>query len=463
MTAPFSTGPVTPAQEGHLKRRVPIWVWVAGNVLGIVLAIAVTADAFARPDDPLVMGVMVGLCIYTSLRLLAAPLEWYLTRQYAYRSIAVVHLVGVGMALMVVTSPSQQKTTQLFADEPLSFMIGVYLMTSTAGLFVAAGIALVKAVRRKGRPPERRGGLTLGAISAVSWFNTVFLIAAAILIAPSLAAQSDATVVFGFLGGLMIAVLLRLPGVLAEWWLTKRKLHTFVYAVHVIAGLLTGAISLTGPSPDAEAASTPLDAGGIVAIYLMIASAGLLCVVAVAAPVRALIRRTAPGTEIPSSLPDLSPVPPVMPAPVIEAPSTRRTYSSVPPERSPVSNPAVMQSWTAPVKAPSPDDVRLQAVGPRLESPPSALVDERARQSPPSAMPTAAEPTRLAGAARAPEEPHERAARIRNEVATALGIVVGLASLVQGVDSADPFRTVVVAALVGVVGLGAIYLVTIRK
>jgi hypothetical protein len=57
----------------------------------------------------------------------------------------------------------------------------------------------------------------------------------------------------------------------------------------------------------------------------------------------------------------------------------------------------------------------------------------------------------------------ERTAKIRNEVAAALGVVVGLASLVQGFDSDDPFKTVVLAVAIGIVGLGALYGVTIRR
>jgi hypothetical protein len=45
----------------------------------------------------------------------------------------------------------------------------------------------------------------------------------------------------------------------------------------------------------------------------------------------------------------------------------------------------------------------------------------------------------------------------------AVGIVTGLASLAQGFDSDDPFRTVLVALAIGFIGLGVIYGTTIRR
>jgi hypothetical protein len=51
----------------------------------------------------------------------------------------------------------------------------------------------------------------------------------------------------------------------------------------------------------------------------------------------------------------------------------------------------------------------------------------------------------------------------RATVSVAPGIVVGLASLVQGYDSDEPFRTVVLAIAIGVIGLGIIYGTTARR
>lgn len=84
-------------------------------------------------------------------------------------------------------------------------------------------------------------------------------------------------------------------------------------------------------------------------------------------------------------------------------------------------------------------------------------------------LPTAApvpEPVNLPeppSAHRARTEGRGRTSELRNEVAVALGIVVGLASLVKGYDSADPFRTVVLALTIGVVGLAVIYGTTNRR
>jgi divalent metal cation (Fe/Co/Zn/Cd) transporter len=63
----------------------------------------------------------------------------------------------------------------------------------------------------------------------------------------------------------------------------------------------------------------------------------------------------------------------------------------------------------------------------------------------------------------APTEPANRTEKLRTEVGLALGIVVGLASLVQGYDSTDPFRTIVVALAIGFIGFGVIYGTTIRR
>jgi hypothetical protein len=44
-----------------------------------------------------------------------------------------------------------------------------------------------------------------------------------------------------------------------------------------------------------------------------------------------------------------------------------------------------------------------------------------------------------------------------------LGVVVGLASVVQGFDSANPIQTVAVAIAVGFIGLGILYVLTYRR
>jgi hypothetical protein len=52
---------------------------------------------------------------------------------------------------------------------------------------------------------------------------------------------------------------------------------------------------------------------------------------------------------------------------------------------------------------------------------------------------------------------------VRHEIGLALGVIVGLAGLVQGFDSASTFRTTVGALLVGLVGLALIYLLPERR
>jgi hypothetical protein len=74
----------------------------------------------------------------------------------------------------------------------------------------------------------------------------------------------------------------------------------------------------------------------------------------------------------------------------------------------------------------------------------------------------AGEPPTAVGSDR-PAQTNSRTEKLRNEIGLALGIVVGLASFVQGYDSTDPFRTVVVALAIGFIGVGLIYASTTRR
>ena len=146
------------------------------------------------------------------------------------------HLVGAVLGMMMWFSPDEAVAPN---GEPAigagSLEVFGCLLTSLAGLAVAAAVAAIHAARRGGRPPAPPERQPLKSFSALFWFNAVFIVVVEIVIAPGMAKQEDSGLAYGFIGGLVVAILLRMPSVWAEWLLTKRSLHRFVYGV--VAGL----------------------------------------------------------------------------------------------------------------------------------------------------------------------------------------------------------------------------------
>ncbi|MEV4765947.1 hypothetical protein AB0J89_25320 [Micromonospora chokoriensis] len=405
------------------------------------------------------IGYLAAFCILGSVRVFSAPLEWFLARQRAYRSILLSHIVGLGFGLMMLTAPP---TTPAAGDPPTTGGVALAVFTdfvvALCGLVVAAAIAGLRMWRDAGKPAPvvaERGALA--ALPAMFWFNTVFLAVVAIFLAPSMAAQGDATLTHGFFGGFLVAALLRLPGSLAEWWLTKRRLHRFVYGAHVLAGLLTALVAVAMfVSPPANSTAEPLDpVSSTLAIYLIFSSINAVLIVSVAIPIRAWRRRRLgrPATHAQTTTPLVAPpamspptvVQPVAPSPIVQVNHGWSRQPAYPPPMHP----------TAPVMPHVPSPLATSTPAVAATPPP-----------PPMPQPVAVDPMeapRLSPEGNNPTSSEGQASKLRHEIAVAVGIVAGLASLVQGFDTGDPFRTAVLALTVGGIGLAVIYGTTIRR
>jgi hypothetical protein len=421
-----------------------VWWWVVGNIVVLAVACILAGPGFVSDEDesPLI-GIIAAVCIIGSVRTFAGLLEWYLVRHYSHRAILISHLVGLGFGALIGVTPGP--TTSASDDTAIGGMalaVFTYALTSFGSLIVAASVALIRALRRGGRPPEPPAGhpRSLASLPALFWLNAVLIIVVAILIAPSVAEQEESTVTYGFTVGLLIALLLRLPGVWAEWWLTKRTLHRIVYGTHLAVGLLTVFIVLinyASPSPEAPAES--LDLASTIGVYLTLSSAGMWAAVAVAAPVRALRRRGA-------SVREHSPAMRVMGNETV-------TQQPAHPAREGASQQSSVIRATAKVPSQSPPGAIRQ---------PQSVPDASATMPITAPVPDPIEPRQTS---MRPEENegYGRTLRLRNEITVALGVVVGLASVVQGFDSANPVQTVAVAIAVGLVGLGILYVLTYRR
>ncbi|MEV4490679.1 hypothetical protein AB0K04_11255 [Micromonospora coxensis] len=450
-------GPLRDDLRDGDTRRWPLWRWVAANTVLLALGCAVGGSGFISPQDgSTVVGYLAAVCILGSCRALSAPVEWFLARQYAYRSILFSHVTGFGLALMIATAPATVTSSEAATSGIALAVFTYFLVTLLAAVFAAAiaGVRLLRNGRRQ-QPPTARERRSLAALPAMFWFNTVFVIVVALLMAPGLASHDKGTLAYGFFSGLLLAALLRVPGSLAEWWLTNRRLHRLVYAGHVGGGLLTGlgAVAVfTSPTP-ASPNVTADPVGSVLIIYLLVSSISTVVSVPAVAIVRAWLRRSA-STALQAQVT----VPPAVPTAPYSGLSTQTTPEAgnaqprhraagpVGPLRTFPVAPEVPQPPTTP-RAPTPVAPTLSPLAPMPRSAPASAT---AAQPPPS------EPGN-AGAG------DGRATKLRHEIAVAVGIVAGLASLVQGFDSGDPWRTAVLALLVGGIGLAVIYGTTIRR
>ena len=446
--------PDRPVRPGaRLSRR-----WLLTNTAVLAAACALAGPGMAAGDEPAAAGVLIAVCFFGPLRAASALLELYLVRQWQHTGIVISHAVGALFGAMLGTSPPATLKPG-DAESIAGWALGVfgYVLVTLGALCITAAVAAVRTWRRGGTPPEpaARRSWSLSSLSALFWFNTVFLLAVALLIAPSMAAQENSDLTSGFFGGLVVGVVLRLPGAWAEWWLTGRRHHRTVYGTHLGAGALTALIGTSmyfWPTPGTS--SAPADTvGSAIGVYLILSSLVLLLAVAVLAAIARLRRRGRPA-------PPATPAGPVerLPVPAVDAgptlawptqqfraapqppPATYRATARVPPP------PAVPSPWRSPAEP--------------VTEPLARPVTEPLPQ-PMTAPPPEPAPTTPAGAGHTP--PENRTERARNEIAVALGVVVGLASLVQGYDSTDPFRTVVAALAVGLLGLAILYGTTIRR
>lgn len=390
------------------------------NAVLLVGSCALAGEGVAMDGGSLGVGVVVVFCFAGPLRALSGALEFYLLRRRFQRGVAVSHLVGLVIGAMAATSRPTAPAPGVEPASGLASGVLVYLITALVMLGVTAVVALVRSRRRGPAPPVGgRPELSLGSLPAIFWFNLVFLLTVALVVTPSMAAAGHTTTTNAFFGGLLIALILRSPAGWAEWWLTRRAAHRVVFGIHLGAGALAvPAAVVTVLEP---VSSTADGVAAAIAFYLILSGVALLAAVGVVA------LRPRSGRRVAASGGEAA-VAPAAAAPVAARTPGEQRAADAPGEQ------------TAPAVGPGAADVVGPA--PRRDSQPVGLA-------------------RAEGGL--PERATEAAEKMRSQMALAVGIVAGLASLVQGFDSADPFRTGVLALVVGVLGLAAIYGIAIKR
>jgi uncharacterized membrane protein len=236
-------------------------------------------------------------------------------------------------------------------------------------------------------------------------FNAVLVVATSVMIAPSYAESAHYSLVGGFFGGLVVSLLLRTPGVYFERLLARRGRYRRIYITHAITGILTALVVLTNHY------TTGADAvGSAVGVYLF-SSSICLGIVTFVTYIISLMRKRHRSVE---------PSQPV------------KTYDQ--PPRS-VGSPAQERS--------NQNDEQVSIKTPT--DPASGVSDALSKNS--HDIPQSEEKSTIAQA---------------NRAGLVLGIVTGIASLVQGYDSHDVYRTVTALAAGGV-GVAVMYLLVLGR
>jgi len=233
--------------------------------------------------------------------------------------------------------------------------------------------------------------------------NAVLVAATSAIIAPSFASQEHSSLLGGFFGGLLISLVLRTPGAYFEWYLARRKRHRRIYITHAVTGLFTALVVLSNRYP------TGTDAvASAVGIYLF-SSSVFLGVVALTTFVISLSHRGDHGARLTQS----------------------KKSSTHPP------GPA-----HAPTEAESGQEGQVSIGVPTVAA-------SGAADAPPSKESHDASHTEATSTI-----------ALANRAGLVLGIVTGIASLVQGFDAHDVYKTLVALAAGGI-GLVVIYLLTL--
>jgi hypothetical protein len=237
-------------------------------------------------------------------------------------------------------------------------------------------------------------------------FNAVLVVATSVMIAPSYAESAHYSLVGGFFGGLFISLVLRAPGVYFERRLARRGRYKRIYITHAITGIFTALVVLTNHY------TTGADAvGSAVGVYLF-SSSICLGIVAFATSIISLVRKRHRSVE-PSQ--------------------SERTYDQPPHS---VASPTQEQS--------NQNDEQVSIKTPTV---PASGVSDALSSKNSHDTPQSEEKSAIAQA---------------NRVGLVLGIVTGIASLVQGYDSHDVYRTVTALAAGGV-GVAVMYLIVLRR
>lgn len=228
--------------------------------------------------------------------------------------------------------------------------------------------------------------------------NAVFVVVAAAISVPNHAGSPGLPPAASFVLSLILLLLFRIPGALCEWYLTRSAHSLQIYMAHVAAGIVTALIAL-----NYNYGTTASTVAYTVANYVLYSSAILACA-AITNFAVSLIRKARNPTR-PHRL-------------RYDGQRNRKTIE--------ISQEAGAKAYirTQPIR-------RLREDG-----------------NPPSPLPY---PVAQANQAERPER-----SNIANRVGLPIGIVTGLASLVQGFDSRDVYKTMAAIAIGGI-GLAIVY------
>jgi hypothetical protein len=244
--------------------------------------------------------------------------------------------------------------------------------------------------------------------------NAVLVSTTSIIIAPSYSADEHISLIGGFFFGLFISVVLRAPGAYFELYLARRNRYRRIYITHVATGLFVALVVLSNHYPNG--ADT---AGSAVGIYLL-SSSVFLGVIALITFIISHSRRRDRGAKLARS----------------EYSYTRPSGSvGAPTEGQPSQNGKQVATSIPAASASSTSD-----------APPINESEDAAQNESEDAAQTEA----------------KSAIAQANRAGLVLGIVTGIASLVQGYDAHNAYRTLVALAAGGI-GVAIIYLPALKR
>lgn len=303
---------------------------------------------------------------------------------------------------------------------------------------------------QSGRKEAREKLLRRQAFRQTLLLNAVFVIATSAIIAPSVKADEHSTLSVAIFSGVFISVALRVPGVYFERYLSKRHRYKRMYITHLGAAVLALLVAFSAHyNSDTDAVAS------MVATYIFLSSIGLGLVI-IASFVIALTRKAVLAAK--------GAISGGANAGHIGLSEVSEERPNVPPSKSEVSRSAASVERHVAPKAPScvnktdrsepkevfQDKLNVQPDDSRLATTPAAVVS-------PGRLPDNITAARHAGSVDSSET---RSAV--NRVALALGIVTGIASLVQGFNGREAYKTLTALAI-GCLALAAVYLPAVMR
>jgi hypothetical protein len=236
--------------------------------------------------------------------------------------------------------------------------------------------------------------------------NAVLVSATSIISAPSFSADEHMSLLGGFFFGLFISVIFRAPGAYFELYLARRNCHRRIYITHLVTGLFVALVVLSNHYPTGADA-----AGSAVAIYLF-SSSVFLGVIALITFIISHSRRQDRGAKLARSEDSYT-----HPSGPVGAPTEGQPGQNG--KQVAISVPTASTSSTS-------------------DAPPTNESED------------------------APQTEAKSAIAQANRAGLVLGIVTGIASLVQGYDTHNAYRTLVALAAGGI-GVAVIYLPALKR